>query len=92
MPCWDELLRPQVHDAVVHLRLGEGEVRFDSRCHELIACLRLGSGDQVKDATPAGYTDTGSTWSKKDAMPTGYTDNGSAWVQTTAKVAKIVPA
>ena len=47
---------------------------------------------QIKDATPNGYTDTGSIWSKKDALPAGYTDNGSNWVSTTAKVAKVVPA
>ena len=46
----------------------------------------------VKDNTPAGYTDTGSQWSKKDAMPTGYLDNGSAWVKTVAKEARNVPA
>lgn len=47
---------------------------------------------QVKDSTPAGYTDNGSTWIKKDAMPAGYTDNGSAWVQVTAKIAREIPA
>jgi len=50
----------------------------------------------VKDATPAGYTDSGSAWVKdvqvKDAAPTGYADNGTEWVKTAAKVAKVVPA
>jgi hypothetical protein len=46
----------------------------------------------VKDATPGGYTDNGTSWIKRDATPTGYTDNGSAWVTTTAKVAREVPA
>jgi len=44
------------------------------------------------NATPAGYTDTGSAWSKKDAAPAGYTDNGSTWIAVTAKEAKVVPA
>lgn len=46
----------------------------------------------VKDSAPAGYTDTGSQWSKKDAAPTGYLDNDSAWVKTVAKEARNVPA
>lgn len=50
----------------------------------------------VKDATPAGYTDNGSAWVKdvevKDAAPAGYADNGSEWVKTAAKVSKVVPA
>jgi len=49
----------------------------------------------VKDSTPAGFSDTGSGWSKtvavKDAAPAGYSDTGSAWVQTAAKEAKVVP-
>jgi hypothetical protein len=40
---------------------------------------------QVKDATPAGYTDNGTAWVKtvqvKDATPAGFTDNGTAWVK-----------
>ena len=44
------------------------------------------------NATPAGYTDTGSAWSKKDAAPAGYTDNGSTWITVAAKEAKVVPA
>lgn len=40
---------------------------------------------QIKDATPAGYTDNGTAWVKtvqvKDATPAGYTDNGTAWVK-----------
>ena len=47
---------------------------------------------QVKNAGPAGYTDNGSAWQQRNDMPSGYSDNGSAWVQTTAKVAKVVPA
>ena len=46
----------------------------------------------VKDATPAGATDTGSAWSTKDPAPAGHTDNGTAWVQTTPKVPTVVPA
>jgi len=50
----------------------------------------------VKDATPAGFTDNGSGWVRdvevKDAAPTGYADNGSAWVKTAAKVQRTVPA
>ena len=50
----------------------------------------------VKDATPAGFTDNGSSWVRdvevKDAAPTGYADNGSAWVKTAAKVQRTVPA
>lgn len=50
----------------------------------------------VKDATPAGWTDNGSAWVKdvqvKDAAPAGYSDNGSEWVKTADKVAQVVPA
>jgi hypothetical protein len=46
----------------------------------------------VKDATPAGATDTGSAWTRKDPTPAGWTDSGTAWVQTAAKVATVVPA
>lgn len=50
----------------------------------------------VKDATPAGFTDDGSAWVKhtqvKDTTPSGYCDNGSAWVTTAAKITKVVPA
>jgi hypothetical protein len=39
----------------------------------------------VKNPTPAGYTDNGTAWVKtvqvKDATPAGYTDNGTAWVK-----------
>ena len=67
---------------------------YGNTCYEYTAVYetRQQGTNQVKDATPAGYTDTGSTWSKKDSMPAGYTDNGSAWVQTAAKVTKVVPA
>ena len=48
----------------------------------------------VKDATPTGYTDTGTAWTHqvKDTAPAGYVDNGTAWVKTVAKVATVVPA
>lgn len=46
----------------------------------------------VKDAAPAGYTDSGSCWSKKNAAPAGYTDDGTQWVTSTGKIAKEVPA
>ena len=48
----------------------------------------------VKDATPTGYTDTGTAWTHqvKDSAPAGYVDNGTAWVKTVAKVATVVPA
>jgi hypothetical protein len=48
--------------------------------------------EQVKDAAPSGFTDTGTNWTKKDVLPAGYTDNGTNWVSTTAKVAREVPA
>jgi hypothetical protein len=55
-----------------------------------------GYDQQVKDATPAGWTDNGSSWERtvqqKDATPSGWSDNGSAWIRTTAKVEKVVPA
>lgn len=50
----------------------------------------------VRDGAPAGFSDTGSGWSKtitvKDATPAGFSDNGGAWVQTAAKEAREVPA
>jgi hypothetical protein len=46
----------------------------------------------VKDATPAGYVDTGTYWSKRNTAPSGYLDDGTQWVMTVAKVAKVVPA
>lgn len=46
----------------------------------------------IKDPTPAGWEDTGSNWRKKDDSPTGWSDDGSQWVQTTDKVAQVVPA
>jgi len=57
-------------------------------------CRKYGTAPtkSVKDATPTGYTDTGTEWSTKDATPTGYTDNGTVWVTTAAKIAKVVPA
>ncbi len=50
---------------------------YGNTCYEYTAVYetRQQGTNQVKDATPAGYT-----------------DNGSVWVQTTAKVAKVVPA
>lgn len=50
-----------------------------------------GSRD-VKDTAPAGYTDTGSAWTKKNPAPAGYTDDGTAWVIDLAKVATVVSA
>ena len=50
-----------------------------------------GSRD-VKDAVPAGYTDTGSAWTKKNTPPAGYSDDGTAWVIDLPKVATVVPA
>ena len=50
-----------------------------------------GSRD-VKDAMPAGYTDTGGNWTKKNPIPAGYTDDGAQWVTDTAKVATEVAA
>ncbi len=47
---------------------------------------------EVKDNTPAGYTDNGTEWVKKNEIPAGYTDNGTAWVKITAKEARVVPA
>ena len=46
----------------------------------------------IKDPTPAGWEDTGSNWRKKDDAPAGWSDDGSQWVQTTEKVAQVVPA
>jgi hypothetical protein len=46
----------------------------------------------VKDAMPAGYTDTGGNWTKKNPIPAGYTDDGEQWVTDTAKVATEVAA
>lgn len=50
----------------------------------------------VKDATPAGFTDNGTAWTRtvqvKDATPTGWADNGTAWFTTAAKVERTVPA
>lgn len=40
----------------------------------------------VKNATPAGYTDNGSAWVRdvqvKDTTPVGWSDSGSAWTRT----------
>lgn len=50
----------------------------------------------VKDGTPAGYTDNGSAWVRtiqvKDTAPAGYADNGTQWVKTAAKIERTVPA
>jgi hypothetical protein len=46
----------------------------------------------VKDATPAGWEDTGSNWRKRDETPSGWADDGSQWIQTTGLVEKVVPA
>jgi hypothetical protein len=41
---------------------------------------------QVKDAAPAGFTDSGSNYTKSEQVendpPTGHTDNGTQWVTT----------
>jgi hypothetical protein len=57
-------------------------------------CRKYGTAPTrtVKDATPDGYTDTGTTWTTKDTPPAGYADNGTTWVTTTAKIAKVIPA
>jgi hypothetical protein len=49
---------------------------------------------QVKDATPSGYTDNGTAWTRqvKDTTPSGYTDNGTAWVITQPASSRQVPA
>jgi len=46
----------------------------------------------VRDATPAGYTDTGTNWQKRNPAPDGYLDSGTQWVMTVPKVARVVPA
>ena len=46
----------------------------------------------AKDATPVGYTDTGTNWTKKNPGPDGYLDDGTQWVKTVAKEARVVPA
>lgn len=46
----------------------------------------------VRDSTPAGYTDTGSNWTKRSAPPAGYLDDGTQWVKTVSKEARVVPA
>ena len=49
---------------------------------------------QVKDATPTGWTDNGTAWTRevKDTTPTGYADTGAAWVKTIAALTRQVPA
>ncbi len=61
---------------------GEGCYRYDA----------VGYLETVKDATPAGYSDTGTDWRKRDAAPAGYLDDGTQWVKTVAKEARVVPA
>ena len=48
----------------------------------------------VKDATPTGWTDNGSAWTRqvKDTVPAGYTDNGATWVKTIPAQSRQVPA
>ncbi len=65
--------------------------------HEGLGCMGYDQRPiSVKDATPAGFSDNGGSWSKtntvKDSTPAGFSDNGSAWVQTAAKQAQVVPA
>jgi hypothetical protein len=57
-------------------------------------CRRYGPAPTktVKDATPSGYTDTGTDWRRKQPAPTGYSDDGAQWVKTVLKVARVVPA
>jgi hypothetical protein len=61
-------------------------------------CRRYGTAPtvSVKDATPTGYSDTGTAWARevavKDALPTGYSDDGTAWVAVAAKITVQVPA
>lgn len=45
----------------------------------------------VKDGTPEGYSDNGSSWVRRNAAPSGFVDDGTQWVTTTSKVAKEVP-
>lgn len=45
----------------------------------------------VRDDTPAGWTDNGSEWVKRNPIPSGWTDNGTEWVKTVPKVEKTVP-
>ena len=46
----------------------------------------------IKDATPAGYTDNGTAWDHqvKDTPPAGFSDDGTQYVKTVAKVAQTV--
>ena len=46
----------------------------------------------IKDATPSGYTDNGTTWEHqvKDTPPTGFTDDGTQYVKTVSKVAQTI--
>ncbi len=53
---------------------------------------RVNDYGNIKDPTPAGFTDTGTEWKKKAATPAGYTDDGTQWVKSTAKIATEVPA
>lgn len=52
---------------------------------------RVDDFGDIKDPTPTGYTDNGTTWSKKNDTPTGYTDDGAQWVRDAAKVAHVLP-
>ena len=68
----------------------EGTFHYTVEPHEC-TITRDVFGD-IKDPTPAGWEDTGSNWRKKDDAPAGWSDDGSQWVQTTDKVAQVVPA
>lgn len=46
----------------------------------------------VRDATPEGYTDTGSNWSRRDPAPAGFVDDGKQWVSTVDPVTREVAA
>lgn len=46
----------------------------------------------IKDATPTGYTDNGTSWDHqvKDAPPAGFSDDGTQYVKTVAKQAQTI--
>ena len=68
----------------------EGVTRYLVAPHEC-TITRDVFGD-IKNPTPAGWEDTGSNWRKKDDAPAGWSDDGSQWVQTTDKIALVIPA
>ncbi|MHB8795653.1 MAG: fibronectin type III domain-containing protein [Candidatus Nanopelagicales bacterium] len=46
----------------------------------------------VRDATPAGWTDTGTNWQRRNPAPDGHLDDGTQWVRTVPKEARTVAA